>query len=165
MWLKWHLQRVTPLFRSHEWLTDFYWMKYKCFKPALSILCDLKSFLCKNQRTQNRMLPVKLSFLMCVLSYAQRTAALRAPPCRGFFRQEPWRGLPFPTPGALTDPGFEPVSPALAGRFVTTEPSGKPQYRFTIAYQCTTDFLVSNFSLSTVLERGHATECSNCLLL
>ena len=93
------------------------------------------------------------------------TVACQAPLSMGFSRQEYRRRLPFPTPGALTDPGFEPVSPALAGRFVTTEPSGKPQYRFTIAYQCTTDFLVSNFSLSTFLERGHATECSNSLLL
>ena len=57
------------------------------------------------------MLPVKLSFLMCVLSYAQRTAALRAPPCRGFFRQEPWRGLPFPTPGALTSGKIQDGTP------------------------------------------------------
>ena len=26
-----------------------------------------------------------------------------------------------------TQPGIEPVSPALAGRFFTTEPSGKPE--------------------------------------
>ena len=29
--------------------------------------------------------------------------------------------LPFPSPGNLPDPGIEPVSPALAGRFCTTE--------------------------------------------
>ena len=29
--------------------------------------------------------------------------------------------LPFPSPGDLPDPGIEPVSPALAGRFCTTE--------------------------------------------
>jgi len=37
-------------------------------------------------------------------------------------RQEYWRGLPFPSPGDLPDPGIEPVSPALAGGFFTTEP-------------------------------------------
>lgn len=55
---------------------------------------------------------------MCVLSYAQRTVALRAPLCRGFFRQEPWRGLPFPIPGNLPNPQIETashVAPALAG--------------------------------------------------
>ena len=30
-------------------------------------------------------------------------------------RQEYWSGLPFPSPGALSDPGIEPRSPALAG--------------------------------------------------
>ena len=34
--------------------------------------------------------------------------------------------MPFPTPGDLPDPGMEPVSPALAGLFFTTEPGGKP---------------------------------------
>ena len=35
-------------------------------------------------------------------------------------------GLPFPTPGDLPDPRIEPMSPALTGRFFTTEPPGKP---------------------------------------
>jgi len=44
----------------------------------------------------------------------------------GFPRQEYWSGLPFPSPGDLPDLGIKPVSPALAGRFFTAEPSGKP---------------------------------------
>ena len=43
-----------------------------------------------------------------------------------FSRQENYNGLPFPTPGNLPDPGIEPASLALAGRFFTTEPPGKP---------------------------------------
>ena len=43
----------------------------------------------------------------------------------GFPRQEYWSGLPFPSPGALPDPGVELESPELAGRFLTTEPPGK----------------------------------------
>ena len=31
----------------------------------------------------------------------------------GFPRQECWRGLPFPFPGDLSDPGIEPMSPAF----------------------------------------------------
>jgi len=41
----------------------------------------------------------------------------------GFYRQEYWSVLPFPSPGDLLDPVVEPtslVSPALAGRFFTT---------------------------------------------
>ena len=44
----------------------------------------------------------------------------------GFSRQGYWSGLPFPPPGDLPDPGIEPASPALAGRFFTTEPPGTP---------------------------------------
>ena len=43
----------------------------------------------------------------------------------GFSRQEYWSGLPFPTPGDLSDPGIKPTSPALAGGFFSTEPHGK----------------------------------------
>ncbi|KAB0345653.1 hypothetical protein FD754_022579 [Muntiacus muntjak] len=35
-------------------------------------------------------------------------------------------GLPFLSPGDLLNPGIKPRSPALAGRFFTTEPPGKP---------------------------------------
>ena len=37
-----------------------------------------------------------------------------------FSRQEYWSGLPFPSPGALPDPGIKPTSPALPGGFFTT---------------------------------------------
>ena len=41
-------------------------------------------------------------------------------------RQEYWSELPFPFPGVLLDSKIEPASPALAGRFLTTEPPGMP---------------------------------------
>ena len=47
----------------------------------------------------------------------------------GFPRQEYWSGLPFLPPGDLSDPGIEPASPILAGRFFTTEPPGKPEVK------------------------------------
>ena len=53
------------------------------------------------------------------------TVAGQAPLPMEFPRQEYWSGLPFPSPGDLSKPGIEPVSltsPALAGRFFTTEP-------------------------------------------
>ena len=55
-----------------------------------------------------------------------RIIARQAPLSMGFSRQEYWRGLPFPTPGDLPDPGTELESPALGGIFFTTEPGGKP---------------------------------------
>ena len=42
-----------------------------------------------------------------------------------FSEEEYWSGLPFPSPGNLSDPGIKPASPALAGEFFTTEPPGK----------------------------------------
>ena len=41
------------------------------------------------------------------------TVARQAPLSMGFFRQEYWIGLPFPSPGDLPDPSIEPASPAL----------------------------------------------------
>ena len=43
-------------------------------------------------------------------------------------RQAYWIGLPFPSPGNLLDPGIEPVTPALTGKFFTSEAAGKPKY-------------------------------------
>ena len=40
--------------------------------------------------------------------------------------QQYWSGLPFLSPGDLFDPGIQPVSFALAGGFLITEPPGKP---------------------------------------
>ena len=43
-----------------------------------------------------------------------------------FSRQENSSVLPFLPPGDPPDSGIEPESPALAGRFFTTVPPGKP---------------------------------------
>ena len=43
----------------------------------------------------------------------------------GLSKQEYWSGLPCPPPGDLPDPGIKPASPALAGRFFTTELRGR----------------------------------------
>ena len=60
----------------------------------------------------------------CVwLCAASLTVAYQAPLSVGFSRQNYCSGLPFPSPGDLSDAGTEPVSlmsPALAGRFFST---------------------------------------------
>ena len=53
------------------------------------------------------------------------TVAHKVPLSMGFSRQEYWSGLAFPAPGDLPDPGIEPASPELAGRFFTAEPLKK----------------------------------------
>ena len=63
---------------------------------------------------------------------------LQASLSMGFFRQEYWKELPFPSPGDFSDLGIEPMSPWIAGRVVftflvfsilTTEPPRKPTFQ------------------------------------
>ena len=64
------------------------------------------------------------------------TVACQAPLSMGFSRQEYWSGLPFPSPGDLSDPGIESVSLAflaLAGGFFTTEP---PENCYVLIISC-----------------------------
>ena len=64
---------------------------------------------------------------MHACSAIPQAVAHQIPLSMEFSRQEYWNGLPFPPPGDLPNPGIELTSPALAGRFFTTEPPGKPQ--------------------------------------
>ena len=76
---------------------------------------------------------LRLILKLCVLSRARlfanpRTVARQAPLSVGFYRQEYWSGLPFPSPRDLPDPGITLTSlesPALSGRFFITAPPGK----------------------------------------
>ena len=77
---------------------------------------------------------------VCVCVYAQScvvfaipwAVARQAPLSMGFFRQEYWSGLPFPSPGDLPRPGIEPGSPALQADSLPAAPPGKPNIRSTI---------------------------------
>ena len=83
------------------------------------------------------MVPLELRYIVHILnccycsvvSYTFATPwtiACQVPLSMGFPRQQFWSGLPFPSPGDLRNPVNEPMSSALAGRFFTNEPSGKP---------------------------------------
>ena len=68
---------------------------------------------------------------VCSLSHVQLfatpwTVAHQAPLSMGFPRQGYWSVLLLPPPGNLLNLEIEPTSPALAGRFFTTELPGKP---------------------------------------
>ena len=57
------------------------------------------------------------------------TVGHQTPLSMEFSRQEYWRGLPFPSPEDLPEPGIKPTSVsshALAGGFFTTASPGKP---------------------------------------
>ena len=75
---------------------------------------------------------VSLSAYVCAQSLSgvqlfvtPRTVARQASLSLGFYRQEYWSDLPFPSSGGLSNPGTEPMSPAsfaLAGEICSTEP-------------------------------------------
>ena len=58
-------------------------------------------------------------------------------------------GLPFPPPGDLPDPRIEPVSPALAGGFFTTEPPGKLS-RYIVHYIKTKDYIIAGAQMKEI---------------
>ena len=60
------------------------------------------------------------------------TVAHKAPLSVGFSRQEYWRGLPFPMPGDLPNPGIVPKSSALQANSLLFEPLVKPYNENTI---------------------------------
>ena len=77
--------------------------------------------------TKNRLCP--LGVCSDVSDSLRPHGAHQAPLSMGFSREEYWPGLPCPPPGDLPNPGTEPTSPAppaVAGRFFTPEPRGKP---------------------------------------
>ena len=53
------------------------------------------------------------------------TIAYQAPPSMGFSRQEYWSGVPFLSPGDLSNPGIEAGSPTLQADALPSEPPGK----------------------------------------
>ena len=73
----------------------------------------------------NGLLVVVVQLQVMSKSFLTPWTVTRQPPLSmGFPRQEYWNGWLFPSPGALSDPGIKPISPAMAGGFFTTEPSG-----------------------------------------
>ena len=60
----------------------------------------------------------------CLTLATPWTAAYQAPPSMGCPRQEYWSGFPCPPPRDLSRSG---IASALAGRFFTTQPPGKPE--------------------------------------
>ena len=62
----------------------------------------------------------------CRLFATPWTITRQAPLSMEFSRQEYWSGLPFPSPGDLSDAGIEPGSPALQADSLPSKPPGKP---------------------------------------
>ena len=88
--------------------------------------------------------------------------AHQAPLSIGFSRQEYWRGLPCPPPGALTNPGIKPMSfmsPALEDGFFTTRATWEAHFhlKVKVAQACPTlcdpmDYTVHGILQARILE-------------
>ena len=82
---------------------------------------------CKSRKSRNTWKWSEMKSLsLARLFVTPWIVAYQAPPSIGFFRQEYWSGLPFPSPGNLPNPGIEPRSPTLEADTLTSEPTGKP---------------------------------------
>ena len=57
----------------------------------------------------------------CPIHCTPWTVARQAPLSMEFSSQEHWRGLSFPSPGDLPDPGIEPGSPAVLANSLPSE--------------------------------------------
>ena len=69
--------------------------------------------------------PLPLHLMLC----DPMDCSLPGPSVHEVLQARYWSGLPCPPPGDLPHPGIEPASftsPALAGRFFTLAPPGKP---------------------------------------
>ena len=74
--------------------------------------------------------PIRVIVVLVTQSYSALcdptiTVPHQPPLSMEFSRQEYWSGLPFPTPGDLSDPGIEPESPTLQADSLPSEPPGK----------------------------------------
>ena len=112
-----------PLYKD-SWLWVVIWSyKFSSSRRKIALLCSSFSF------------KIKTWSCCCLITKSCPTlcdpidGSPQIPLCIEFSRQEYWSGLPVPPAGDLPDPGIEPTclaSPALAGGFFTTAPSGKP---------------------------------------
>jgi len=67
----------------------------------------------------------------------------------GLSRQEHWGELPFPSSADFPNPGIEPITPALVGRFFTTELPGKPILQTIFANDETEKGLIYKYTSSS----------------
>ena len=119
---------------------SYSWSQRKCFQIFVecdvssglvmwSLLCWDTVTLCLTSVVFLLLIDIKVKSLRSVLLFATPwTVAYQSPPSMGFSRHECWSGLPFPSPGDLTNPGIEPGSPTLQADTLPTEPPGKPNW-------------------------------------
>ena len=102
--------------------------------------------------------------LLCCCSQSWPTFATswtidcQPPLSMGLSGQEYWSGLPFPSPGDLSDPGINPESPALQAVSLLLSHQGSPWYYLSgIQNMTQTNFLMKK--KQTTRHRGQTCDC------
>ena len=113
--------------QNYQYCVEQMWQEYIPLPCCRSERKRFQLFTTKYDVSCGFALAAAVQSLSCVqLFMTPWIVACQAPLSMGFSRQEYWSGLPFPSPGDLPHPGIQPTSPALAGKFFTTEPQGSP---------------------------------------
>ena len=90
-------------------------------QQSLDFICEMNDPLLGDQSDRSKA-KVKVKSLSHVRLFATPwTVAYQDLPSMGFSRQVYWSGLPFPSPGALPDPGIDPGSSAFQADALTKE--------------------------------------------
>ena len=110
-----------PAFRGHRTLPDS--IPFVYFFPLSQNLKNIYFYLIA-LKGKGRRLCQSLSHVR--LFRDPMSSSLLGSSVHGVSQARILEWLPFPPPGYLPDPGIEPASAVLAGRFFTTEPLGKP---------------------------------------
>ena len=117
---KMRLEKSAPVQEYVSHLKSKHWWKKHAGQESCS---KTRNFMLPNERKKSCQWFLLL-FSCCVMSLSFATPWAidhQSPLFMGFPIQENWSGLPFPSSGDLPDAAIEPMSPALEGRFVTTE--------------------------------------------
>ena len=121
-WTQWLTSNENKMIKVKRFSSKIRLQKYSDIHYVLSLLFLSPLLLC------SKLLQVALWSEVaqsCPTLCDPMDCSLPAPPSMVFPRQQYWRGLPFPSPGDLLNPGIESRSPALYADILPSERPGK----------------------------------------
>ena len=80
----------------------------------------------KSSNSSIKKVKVKVVSQSCLTLCDPMDCSLPSSSVHGILQTKYWSGLPFPSPGDLSDPRIEPRSPTLQEDALTSHPPGKP---------------------------------------
>ena len=137
---------------GHNWATELNWTELKSNYASgkkLKYILNLNDYLFFYKKdTLAKIKPFSFidfcilgqrKTLLCACSVMSNsvipwTVDCQVPLSMGLSSQEYWSGLPFSSPGGLSNLGIEPACPALSVRFFTTEPQRELHFVLGVNY-------------------------------